>query len=206
VRQCPQCGKNVVSLSYQVKRYCNNICYQRFQRAKVKIIRQQRVCLECDRLFVPMRDNHFRCSDHCRKVFQSRYFKEHRARYKNQKERVSCRFCSQLFIPSHYFVKYCSSKCKREYEASLVIPIRPKVKPVFRDITVDDLNTSKHAQEIAEFKDAGGQVQTYPTIPSPPVPNTGVRMKVAELDAEEWAAKANVADLDEYEDFLKSNN
>ena len=46
----------------------------------------------------------------------------------------------------------------------------------------------------------------FPTIPSPPVPNTGVRMKVAELDAEEWAAKANVADLDEYEDFLKTNN
>jgi len=46
----------------------------------------------------------------------------------------------------------------------------------------------------------------FPTIPSPPVPNTGVRMKVAELDAEEWDAKANVADLDEYEDFLKTNN
>tara|TARA_R100001369_G_scaffold50673_1_gene77405 strand:+ start:224 stop:532 length:309 start_codon:yes stop_codon:yes gene_type:complete len=102
-------------------------------------------------------------------------------------------------------VKYCSSKCKREYEASLVIPIRPKIKPVYRKITVDDLNTSKHAKEIAEFKAAGGKVQMFPTIPSPAVPNTGVKMKIAELDAEEWAAKANVADLDEYEDFLKNN-
>ena len=108
-------------------------------------------------------------------------------------------------MPSHYFVKYCSSGCKRAYEASLVIPVRPKVNPNFRDITEDDLNTSNHAKEIAEFKKAGGQVQTYPTIPSPAVPNTGVRMKVAQLDAEEWAAKANVADLDEYEDFLKNN-
>ena len=205
LRQCPQCGKDVVSLGYQVKRYCNNICYQRYKRARFKKRRAERSCLECNKPFVPKRDNHSRCSNECRKVFQARYLKQNRIKYK-KKERHPCRFCSQLFVASHYLVRYCSSKCKREYEASRVIPIRPKIKPVFRDITVDDLNTSKHSDAIAEFKKAGGKVQMFPTIPSPPVPNTGVRMKVAELDAEEWDAKANVADLDEYEDFLKTNN
>ena len=198
MRQCPHCGEDVVSLSYQVKRYCNNICYQRFQRAKTKKIRKQRICLECSEVFTPKRDNHFWCSNHCRKVFQSRYFKEHRAKYK-KKERHACRFCGQLFVPSHYFVKYCSTGCKRAYEASLVIPVRPKVNPNFRDITEDDLKTSNHAKEIAEFKKAGGKVQTYPTLPGPKILNTG-STKGSNVDAE-WSVK-DLADLDEYEDVL----
>ena len=205
VRQCPHCGKDVVSFSYQVKIYCNNICYQRCRRAKTKKIRQQRVCLECDKLFTPTRDRHYRCSDHCRKIFQIRYAQNIRLKYQNKKERHPCKFCGQLFVPSHYLVIFCSPPCKRAHEATIKVKPKLLIQPNYRDITVDDLNTSNHAKEIAEFKEAGGQVQTYPTIPNPPVPNARVRMKVLELDTEEWAVNVKMADLDMYEDFLKNN-
>ena len=196
VRQCPYCGKDVVSLGYQVKQYCNNICYQRYQRAKTKKIRQQRICLECDAVFTPKRDNHFRCSSHCRKVFQARYFKEHRLKYK-KKERSPCKFCGQLFEPSHYLIIFCGPRCKREHEAT--IKVKPKLlfQPDYRDITEKDLNTSKHSDAIQEFKESGGQVKVYPSLPGPKIQNTGASKGA------EWSIKSNIDDLDEYDDVFK---
>jgi len=202
VRQCPHCGKDVVSLGYQVKRYCNNICYQRYQRAKVKKIRQQRWCLECNTVFTPKRDNHFRCSDHCRKVFQARYFQEHRLKYK-KKERKPCQFCGQLFVPLHYLVRFCANSCRRAHEAKFKIKPKLIIQPDSRDITEKDLSTSNHAKEIAEFKEAGGQVKVYPSLPGPKIPNTG-KSKGSNVDAE-WSIK-DIADLDEYEDVFNMKN
>ena len=196
MRQCPYCGKDVVSLGYQVKQYCNNICYQRYQRAKTKKIRQQRWCLECDTVFTPKRDNHYRCSEDCRKVFQARYFKQHRLKYK-KKERHPCKFCGQLFEPSHFLVIFCSRPCKRAHEASIKVKPKLIIQPDSRDITEKDLETSNHAKEIAEFKEAGGQVKVYPSLPGPKILNTGASKGA------EWSIKSNIDDLDEYEDVFK---
>jgi len=203
LRQCPYCGKDVVSLGYQVKRYCNNICYQRFQRAKTKKRREPIFCHECNKLFTPKRDNHFRCSDHCRKTFQARYLKQNRIRYQSTKEKFSCQFCGQLFVPSHYLVTFCSRPCKRQHEAKA--KQRPPARePDYRKITDEDLKTSNHAKEILEFKKAGGKVKVYPSLPGPRIPNTGTSKKGGSVDAE-WSIK-DIADLDEYEDVFNMNN
>ena len=199
MRHCPYCGKKVVSLGYQVKRYCNNICYQRYQRAKSKKRREPIFCHECNKLFTPKRDNHFRCSDHCRKTFQARYLKQNRIRYKSTRERFPCQFCGQLFVPSHYLITFCSKPCKRAHESK--IKIRPTaIKPTQREITEDDLKTSKHSDAIEEFKAAGGKVKVYPSLPSPKIPNTGASKGA------EWSIKSNIDDLDEYEDVFNMNN
>jgi hypothetical protein len=202
VRQCPYCGKDVVSLSYQVKRYCNNICYQRFQRAKTKKKYEQRICLECNKPFTPTRDHHFRCSNECRKVFQTRYSKQYRFKYK-KKERYPCKFCGQLFVASHYLVVFCSRPCKRQHEAKFKIVPKFSIQPSTRDITEEDLKTSKHSAAIEEFKDAGGKVKVYPSLPGPKIPNTG-STKGSNVDAE-WSIK-NIDDLDEYEDVFNMKN
>ena len=191
-----------MSLGYQVKRYCNNICYQRYQRARTKKYRDERICLECDTVFTPKRDNHFRCSNHCRKVFHNRYFKEYRLKFK-KKERHPCKFCGQLFVPSHYLVIFCGPRCKKEHEAT--IKVKPKLlfQPDYRDITEEDLSTSNHAKEIEEFKEAGGKVKVYPSLPGPKIPNTG-STKGSNVDAE-WSIK-EIADLDEYEDVFNMKN
>jgi hypothetical protein len=176
----------------------NRNSYQQ-NRAKVKKIRQQRVCLECDKVFTPKRDNHFRCSEHCRKVFGARYFKQHRLKYK-KKERHPCKFCGQLFVPDHYLVIFCSQPCKRAHEATIKVKPKLTIQPDSRDITEKDLETSSHAKEIAEFKEAGGKVKVYPSLPGPKVLNTG-STKGSNLDAE-WSIK-DIADLDEYEDIFK---
>ena len=203
VRQCPHCGKYVVSLGYQVKRYCNNICYQRYKRAREKKHRDERLCLECDTVFTPKRDNHYRCSEHCRKVFQARYFKKHRLKYKVVKERHPCKFCGQLFEPSHFLVIFCSPPCKRAHEATIKVKPKLIIQPDSRDITAKDLETSSHAKEIAEFKEAGGQVKVYPSLPGPKIPNTG-STKGSNVDAE-WSIK-DITDLDEYEDIFNMKN
>ena len=196
VKQCPYCGKDVISLGYQVKRYCNNICYQRYKRAKTRKKYEPRVCMECNKLFVPTRDRHYRCSDTCRKVFQTRYLKRNRLGSKNIKERFPCQFCGQLFEPSHYLITFCSQPCKRAHDARY--KIKPTtIEPSTREITEDDLKTSSHAKEIAEFKDAGGKVKVYPTLPSPKIPNTGA------TKGAEWSIKSNIDDLDEYDDVFK---
>ena len=197
VRQCPYCGKDVVSRGYQVKRYCNNICYQRFQRARTKKRRAERLCLECDKVFTPKRDNHFRCSDHCRKTFQARYLKQNRIRYKSTRERHPCKFCGQLFVPLHYLTIFCSPPCKRAHEATIKVKPKLTIEPTQREITEDDLSTSNHAAAIAEFKAAGGKVKVYPTLPSPKIQNTGASKGA------EWSIKSNIDDLDEYEDVFK---
>jgi len=191
VRQCPHCGKDVVSLGYQVKQYCNNICYQRYKRAKEKKHRDERLCLECDTVFTPIRDNHYRCSEYCRKVFQARYFKKHRLKYKVVKERHPCKFCGQLYVPSHYLVIFCSLPCKRAHEATIKVKPKTIIKPSTRDITEKDLETSKHSDAIAEFKEAGGKVKVYPSVPAPKIPNTGASKGA------EWSIKSNIDDLDD---------
>ena len=202
LRHCPYCGKKVVSLGYQVKRYCNNICYQRYQRGRAKKVREPILCHECNKLFTPKRDNHFRCSDHCRKVFQARYLKQNRIRYQSTRERFPCQFCGQLFVPSHYLITFCSRPCKRQHEAK--IKIRPAaIKPTQREITEDDLKTSKHSDAIEEFKEAGGKVKVYPSLPGPKIPSTG-STKGSNVDAE-WSIK-DIADLDEYEDVFNMKN
>jgi endogenous inhibitor of DNA gyrase (YacG/DUF329 family) len=203
VRQCPHCGKDVVSRGYQVKRYCNNICYQRYQRAKTKKVRQQINCKECNKPFVPKRDNHFRCSDRCRRISEARYFKQNRSRYQKTKESFPCQFCGQLFVPSHYLITFCSKSCKRQHEAKWKEK-PPAREPDYRKITEDDLKTSNHAKEILEFKNAGGQVKVYPTLPGPKIPNTGTSKKGGSVDAE-WSVK-DIADLDEYEDVFNMKN
>ena len=202
VRQCPHCGKDVVSLGYQVKKYCNNICYQRYKRAKEKKHREPIFCHECNKLFTPIRDNHFRCSETCRKVFQTRYFKEYRLKFK-KKERPPCQFCGQLFVPSHYLVRFCANSCRRAHETKFKIKPKLIIKPIQREITEDDLSTSNHAKEIEEFKEAGGKVKVYPSLPGPKIPNTG-KSKGSNLDAE-WSVK-DIADLDEYEDIFNMKN
>ena len=202
LRQCPQCGKDVVSLGYQVKRYCNNICYQRYKRARFKKRRAERSCLECNKPFVPKRDNHFRCSKECRKVFQARYLKQNRLKYK-KKERHPCRFCGQLFVASHYLITFCSRLCKRRHDTKS--KRRPTARePNFRDITEDDLKTSKHSDAIEEFKAAGGKVKVYPSLPGPTIPNTGTTTKRSNVDTE-WSVQ-DIADLDEYEDVFNMKN
>ena len=197
VRQCPYCGKDVVSLGYQVKQYCNNICYQRYKRAKTKKVRQPINCYECNKLFTPTRDHHFRCSNHCRKVFQTRYSKQHRLKYQ-KKERFPCQFCGQLFVRSHYLARFCSKPCKRSHEAKFRIKPKTIIQPSTREITEDDLNTSKHSEAIKEFKEAGGKVKVYPSLPSPKIPNTGASKGA------EWSIKSNIDDLDdEYNDVFK---
>ena len=202
MRQCPYCGKDVVSLGYQVKQYCNNICYQRYKRAREKKHRDERLCLECDKVFTPKRDNHYRCSNYCRKVFQARYFREHRLKYK-KKERHPCKFCGQLYVPSHYLVIFCSPPCKRAHEATIKVKPKLLIQPSTRDITEKDLETSKHSDAIAEFKEAGGQVKVYPSLPGPKIPSTG-KSKGSNVDAE-WSIK-DIADLDEYEDVFNMKN
>ena len=196
MRQCPYCGKDVVSLGYQVKRYCNNICYQRYKRARSKKVRQPINCLECNKAFTPTRDHHFRCSNECRKLFHAKYAKQHRLKYK-KKERHPCKFCGQLFVPSHYLVVFCSRPCKRQHEAKFKIVPKLTIQPSTRDITEKDLETSKHSDAIAEFKEAGGKVKVYPSLPSPKIPNTGA------TKGAEWSIKSNIDDLDEYEDVFK---
>ena len=203
MRQCPYCGKDVVSHGYQVKQYCNNICYQRFQRAKTKKVRHPINCKECNKPFVPKRDNHFRCSDRCRKISQARYFKQNRARYQKTKESFPCQFCGQLFVPSHYLITFCSKSCKRQHQQNRKDVAVVSTKPNYREITEDDLKTSNHAKDIAEFKEAGGKVKVYPTLPGPKIPNTGTS-KGSNVDAE-WSVK-DIADLDEYEDVFNMNN
>ena len=189
----------MVSLGYQVKRYCNNICYQRYKRAREKKHRDERLCLECDKVFTPKRDNHYRCSEHCRKVFQARYFKRHRLKYK-KKERHPCKFCGQLFEPSHFLVIFCSLPCKRAHESTIKIKPKLTIQPDSRDITEKDLNTSNHAKEIEEFKEAGGQVKVYPSLPGPKIQNTGASKGA------EWSIKSNIDDLDEYEHVFNMKN
>jgi len=189
-----------VSLGWQVKRYCNNICYQRFQRAKTKKVRQPILCFECNKLFTPSRDRHYRCSDTCRKVFQVRYLK--RNRLGSKKERFPCQFCGQLFIPSHYLITFCSKPCKRAHDAKYKIQ-STVIKPSTREITEDDLTTSNHTAAIEEFKEAGGKVKVYPSLPGPKIPNTGTT-KGSNVDAE-WSVK-EIADLDEYEDIFNMKN
>jgi hypothetical protein len=133
-----------------------------------------------------------RCSEHCRKVFGARYFKQHRLKYK-KKERSPCKFCGQLFEPSHYLVIFCSPPCKRAHEATIKVKPKLIIQPDSRDITEKDLSTSNHAKEIEEFKEAGGQVKVYPTLPSPKIPNTGASKGA------EWSIKSNIDDLDEYD-------
>ena len=203
LRHCPECGKKVVSLGYQVKRYCNNICYQRYQRAKSKKVREPIFCHECNKLFTPKRDNHLRCSDHCRKTFQARYLKQNRIRYKSTRERFPCQFCGQLFVPDHYLVTFCSKPCKRAHESKAKQRPTAVIKPTQREITEDDLSTSNHAAAIAEFKAAGGKVKVYPSLPGPRVLNTG-STKGSNVD-QEWSIK-DIADLDEYEDIFNMKN
>ena len=203
LRHCPECGKKVVSLGWQVKRYCNNICYQRYQRGKTKKHREPIFCHECNKLFTPKRDNHYRCSESCRKVFQVRYLKRNRQGSKDIKERHPCKFCGQLFVPSHYLVVFCSKPCKRSHEAKFKVIPKTTIQPSTRDITENDLETSNHAKEIAEFKEAGGKVKVYPTLPSPKIPNTG-STKGSNVDAE-WSIK-EISDLDEYEDIFNMKN
>ena len=203
LRHCPECGKKVVSLGYQVKRYCNNICYQRFQRARTKKHREPIFCHECNKLFTPKRDNHYRCSESCRKVFQVRYLKRNRQGSKDIKERHPCQFCGQLFVPSHYLITFCSKPCKRAQEAKYKLKAITVIEPTQREITEDDLNTSNHAAAIEEFKEAGGKVKVYPSLPGPKVLNTG-STKGSNVD-QEWSVK-DIADLDEYEDIFNMKN
>ena len=62
------------------------------------------------------------------------------------------------------------------------------------------MNSSNHAKEIAEFKEAGGQVKVYPTLPRPKIQNTGA------TKGAEWSIKSNIDDLDEYEDVFNMKN
>jgi len=203
LRHCPQCGKKVVSLGWQVKRYCNNICYQRYQRGKTKKHREPIFCHECNKLFTPIRDNHYRCSEQCRKVFQVRYLKRNRQGSKDIKERFPCQFCGQLFVPSHYLITFCSKPCKRAQEAKYKLKPITVIEPTQREITEDDLSTSNHAAAIEEFKEAGGKVKVYPSLPGPKIPSTG-KSKGSNVDAE-WSVK-DIADLDEYEDIFNMKN
>ena len=199
LRHCPECGKKVVSLGWQVKRYCNNICYQRYQRGKTKKHREPIFCHECNKLFTPIRDNHYRCSESCRKVFQVRYLKRNRQGSKDIKERFPCQFCGQLFVPSHYLITFCSKPCKRAQEAKYKLKPITVIEPTQREITEDDLKTSKHSDAIEEFKEAGGKVKVYPSLPGPKIPNTGASKGA------EWSIK-DIEDLDEYEDVFNMKN
>jgi len=202
VGQCLHCGKEVVSLSKQVKKFCNNICYQRHKRAQTKVVREPIFCLECNKLFVPKRDNHVRCSRTCRENFHNRYSRENRQKYQSSRERFPCKFCGQLFVPEHYKFKFCSKSCKKQHQLRLKKD-PSKVKPITREISADDLKTSKHSDAIEEFKKAGGQVKVYPSLPGPKIPDTG-STKGSNVD-EEWSIK-ELADLDEYEDVFNMKN
>ena len=199
INDCKWCGKTNVAKA-QPKMFCGPRCYQRWKRARKPKLAPVK-CLECGEEFVPIRGNHVRCSEHCRYINQLRYQVKGRNEIKVI-ERKPCVHCGQLFTPARYTVIYCSSSCKQSAEYR---PPRKKIELTKRDINECDLKTSAFADEIAEFKEAGGQVQTYPTIPNPPVPNTRIRMKVLELDTEEWAVNVKMADLDMFEDFLKNN-
>jgi len=200
INDCKWCGKTNVARAQQPKLFCGPLCYQRWKRARKPKL-APRNCLECGEEFVPIRGNHVRCSEHCRYINQLRYQVRERRQEKNI-ERKPCIHCGQLFTPAKYTVLYCSSSCKQSAEYR---PPKKKFELTKRDINESDLKTSSYAKEIAEFKEAGGQVQTYPTIPNPPVPNARIRWKEPELDTEEWAVNVKMADLDMCEDFLKNN-
>ena len=159
--------------------------------------------MECDKLFTPTRDRHYRCSNECRKIFQTRYSQQNRLKYQNRKERHPCKFCGQLFVASHYLVVFCSRPCKRQHEAKFKIVPKLTIAPSTRDITEKDLSTSKHSDAIEEFQKAGGKVKVYPSLPGPKIPNTG-STKGSNVDAE-WSIK-DIDDLDEYEDVFNMKN
>lgn len=199
INDCKWCGKTVVALAQQPKKFCGPLCYQRWKRGRKPKLPPVK-CVECGTEFVPIRDNHSRCSLHCRKINQLRY----QARLRKQEkviERKACKHCGQLFKPEKYTVKYCSSACKQSAEYR---PPRKKFEYSKRDIIESDLNTSAFADEIAKFKAKGGKIQVAPGLPDPKVANINLGVKKGK-DGAEWDAK-DLADLDQYEDVINLTN
>jgi len=179
--------------------FCGPRCYQRWKRSRVPK-RPPVKCLECGEEFVPIRGNHVRCSEHCRYINQLRY----QVKLHNEikvTERKPCVHCGQLFTPAKYTVIYCSSSCKQSAEYR---PPRKKFELTKRDINECDLKTSEYADEIAEFKAKGGQIQVVPKLPDPKVANINLGVKTGKAGAE-WDAKS-LADLDQYEDVINLTN
>ena len=203
VNPCRQCGAIVVAKSQQPKLYCNQLCYQRFKRARQKPAPRKAIaCLECGDMFVPIRDNHQRCGRQCRYVNQRRYMKANMSRYRPVPERKACAHCGQMFTPVKHTELYCTQRCKKSAD------YRPLPKVVIkeheRSITDDDLNTSAHAKEIAAYKKAGGKIVVITGLPNPKVNNINIGVKVGKT-GEGWSAK-DIADLDEYEDVVNLTN
>jgi len=199
INDCKWCGETVVARAERPKMFCGPRCYQRWKRSRVPK-RPPVKCLECGEEFVPIRGNHVRCSEHCRYINQLRY----QVKLHNEikvTERKPCVHCGQLFTPAKYTVIYCSSSCKQSAEYR---PPRKKFELTKRDINECDLKTSEYADEIAEFKAKGGQIQVVPKLPDPKVANINLGVKTGKAGAE-WDAKS-LADLDQYEDVINLTN
>ena len=208
---CKQCGEVVESLGRQPKLFCGPKCYQRWKRSRSpKHLRPAIQCVECGDSFVPIRDDHKRCSKVCRTLYHVRCIKQKRTEMQKYnlpvRERKPCEHCGQLFSPEDHTNAlqrmYCSHKCKHAAE------FRPAKTRVLleqkRAINKYDLATTAHATEIAEYRAAGGQISVYPGLPDPRVANINVGMKAGKAGAE-WSAK-DIADLDEYEDVINLTN
>ena len=208
---CKECGELVIALGRQPKLFCGPKCYQRWKRNRVpKYLRPAIACVECGDSFVPIRDDHKRCSKVCRTIFHVRCVKEKRTEMQKTqlpvKERKPCEHCGQLFNPADHMnalkMAYCSTDCRHAAE------FRPKKTRVLleqkRAINKYDLETTAHAKEIAEFRAAGGKIKVYPGLPDPKVANINVGVKAGKAGAE-WSAK-DIADLDEYEDVINLTN
>ena len=203
INDCKQCGKTNYAKGLQPKLYCGPICYQRYKRAqKKKYSRPKIKCLECGEEFVPIRDNHVRCSRNCRYLNQRRYQKANLKKYKSPRaERKACDHCGQLFLPKKFTEKYCNWQCQKYAEYR---PPRLKLAETKREIKESDLNTSKYAAEIAAFKAKGGKISVAPGLPDPKVDNINLGVKKGK-DGAEWDAK-DLADLDQYEDVINLTN
>jgi len=198
INDCKWCGKTNVAKA-QPKMFCGPRCYQRWKRSRVPK-RPPVKCLECGEEFVPIRGNHVRCSSHCRYINQLRYQVKGRNEIKVI-ERKPCVHCGQLFTPAKYTEKYCNYRCKLSAEYR---PPRKKFELTKRDINECDLKTSEYADEIAEFKAKGGQIQVVPKLPDPKIANINLGVKTGKAGAE-WDAKS-LADLDQYEDVINLTN
>ena len=201
--ECRWCGTDVPQRSIQTKSYCNQVCYRRYKRSKIKKVREPKKCTECGKDFIPKKHNHLRCGKRCADAVRNRYLRDQRKK-KLPLDPKPCQFCGQLFEPIHYRNIFCGPHCRRLDEvrrykrSAITIPIF-KYK---RSVNKGDVSTSKYAAEIEAYKEAGGKITVFPTLKSTPRPNVGVDVRKGKR---EWSVD-DVADLDPIEDIFNNNN
>ena len=171
--KCQGC-ENTFKKSIQNKRFCSGSCYQKYRRSRRKKIikKDTKVCDVCNKDFIPDKTTTKRCSLKCRAIHSRRYFEERWNKYREVKRKQSpiisqCGYCKKEFIVLKANQVYCSHLCRANNRKLRIKREKLLPAPRLREVTEEDINSSKYSNEIRAYKKSGKKIISFPHQPQP---------------------------------------